>query len=89
MRPLIISTVLVFGLAGAPVVRARTRRIALTARLPRRKEREENGMRPPDQRTADRRRGAFGFFLYMIRPDGTGRAEVSPRDGGVPDWIVE
>jgi hypothetical protein len=88
MRPLIISTVLVFGLAGAPVVRARTRRIALTARLPRRKEREQNGMRPlisgqPIDVAACR------VFLYMIRPDRTGRAEVSPRGGGVPVWIAE
>ena len=27
-----------------------------------------------------------GRSLYVIRPDGTGRAEVSPRSGGIPDW---
>jgi Tol biopolymer transport system component len=28
-----------------------------------------------------------GASLYVIRPDGTGRAEVLPESGGIPDWI--
>jgi TolB protein len=28
-----------------------------------------------------------GFSLYVIRPDGTGRADVLPQAGGIPDWI--
>ena len=28
-----------------------------------------------------------GSSLYVIRPDGTGRAEVLPESGGIPDWI--
>jgi Tol biopolymer transport system component len=29
-----------------------------------------------------------GYSLYVIRPDGTGRAEVLPEAGGIPDWIA-
>ena len=29
-----------------------------------------------------------GSSLYVIRPDGTGRAEVLPGSGGIPDWIA-
>jgi Tol biopolymer transport system component len=28
-----------------------------------------------------------GYSLYVIRPDGTGRADVVPDAGGIPDWI--
>jgi TolB protein len=28
-----------------------------------------------------------GFSLYVIRPDGTGRADVLRQAGGIPDWI--
>ena len=28
-----------------------------------------------------------GSSLYVIRPDGTGRADVLPESGGIPDWI--
>lgn len=28
-----------------------------------------------------------GFSLYVIRPDGTGRADVLPDAGGIPDWL--
>lgn len=28
-----------------------------------------------------------GYSLYVIRPDGTGRADVAPAAGGIPDWI--
>jgi Tol biopolymer transport system component len=28
-----------------------------------------------------------GSSLYVIRPDGTGRADVLPGSGGIPDWI--
>ena len=27
-----------------------------------------------------------GYSLYVIRPDGTGRADVVPNGGGIPDW---
>jgi hypothetical protein len=26
--------------------------------------------------------------LYVIRPDGTGRADVAPAAGGIPDWVT-
>jgi len=29
-----------------------------------------------------------GFSLYVIRPDGTGRSDVLPEAGGIPDWIA-
>ena len=29
-----------------------------------------------------------GSSLYVIRPDGTGRADVLPGGGGIPDWIA-
>jgi Tol biopolymer transport system component len=29
-----------------------------------------------------------GYSLYVVRPDGTGREEISPAGGGIPDWIV-
>jgi len=29
-----------------------------------------------------------GYSLFVVRPDGTGRAEVAPNAGGIPDWIV-
>jgi Tol biopolymer transport system component len=29
-----------------------------------------------------------GYSLYVIRPDGSGRADVLPRAGGIPDWVV-
>ena len=29
-----------------------------------------------------------GSSLYVIRPDGTGRVDVLPRSGGIPDWIA-
>jgi hypothetical protein len=29
-----------------------------------------------------------GYSLYVIRPDGTGRAEVVPTGGGIPDWTA-
>ena len=29
-----------------------------------------------------------GASLYVIRSDGTGRAEVLPESGGIPDWIA-
>jgi Tol biopolymer transport system component len=29
-----------------------------------------------------------GRSLYVIRPDGTGRADVQPDGGGIPDWIA-
>ncbi len=29
-----------------------------------------------------------GRSLYVIRPDGTGRVDVVPRGGGIPDWIA-
>jgi Tol biopolymer transport system component len=29
-----------------------------------------------------------GSSLYVIRPDGTGRADVLPQGGGIPDWIT-
>lgn len=29
-----------------------------------------------------------GSSLYVIRPDGTGRAEVLPGSGGIPDWTA-
>jgi TolB protein len=29
-----------------------------------------------------------GYDLFVIRPDGTGRATVVPRGGGIPDWIA-
>jgi TolB protein len=28
-----------------------------------------------------------GYSLYVIRPDGTGRADVIPDPGGIPDWL--
>ena len=28
-----------------------------------------------------------GFSLYVIRADGTGRSDVLPEAGGIPDWI--
>lgn len=28
-----------------------------------------------------------GYSLYVIRPDGTGRIEIAPNGGGIPDWI--
>jgi TolB protein len=30
-----------------------------------------------------------GTSLYVIRPDGTGRAEVHDQGGGIPDWTAE
>jgi Tol biopolymer transport system component len=29
-----------------------------------------------------------GYSLYVIRPDGTGRADVAPNAGGIPDWTA-
>jgi Tol biopolymer transport system component len=29
-----------------------------------------------------------GYSLYVIRPDGTGRSDVLPEAGGIPDWIA-
>jgi Tol biopolymer transport system component len=29
-----------------------------------------------------------GYSLYVIRPDGTGRADVAPGAGGIPDWVA-
>jgi Tol biopolymer transport system component len=29
-----------------------------------------------------------GYSLYVIRPDGMGRADVAPNAGGIPDWIA-
>lgn len=29
-----------------------------------------------------------GYSLYVIRPDGTGRAEISAKSAGIPDWIA-
>jgi Tol biopolymer transport system component len=29
-----------------------------------------------------------GYSLYVIRLDGTGRADVAPTAGGIPDWIT-
>jgi Tol biopolymer transport system component len=29
-----------------------------------------------------------GYSLYVIRPDGMGRADVAPDAGGIPDWIA-
>jgi Tol biopolymer transport system component len=28
-----------------------------------------------------------GYSLYVIRPDGSGRAVVAPNAGGIPDWV--
>ena len=29
-----------------------------------------------------------GASLYLIRPDGSGRVDVLPESGGIPDWIA-
>lgn len=29
-----------------------------------------------------------GSSLYVIRPEGTGRADVLPQGGGIPDWVA-
>lgn len=29
-----------------------------------------------------------GYSLYVIRPDGTGRSDVAPAAGGIPDWTM-
>lgn len=30
-----------------------------------------------------------GASLYVVRPDGTGRSEISAESGGIPDWVAD